>query len=124
MEPGPFLPIYAAFDSLTAQTLYSGIFDTGSSAALVSLFAADFAKWNGIKTVPLTAVIETFTFAVISPLLEATFAIDPSSRPNFSASEGEIQICSIRTAHTFVSGILATGSIAGLVSTLVGLSAK
>ena len=34
----------AAFDSFTAQTLYSGIFETGSSAELVSRLAAALAK--------------------------------------------------------------------------------
>ena len=33
-------PSYAARESLTAQTLYSGIFETGSSTALVNRLAA------------------------------------------------------------------------------------
>lgn len=36
-DPGIF---YALFDNFTAHTLYSGMPDTGSRAALVSLFAA------------------------------------------------------------------------------------
>jgi|SRR3989339_935816 len=44
--------IFCALVILAAQTLYSGIFATGSIAVLVSILAAASAKWNGIKIVP------------------------------------------------------------------------
>src|SRR5437870_4984124 len=46
----PLLP--SAFSNCTAQYLYSGIFAVGSSASIVSRFAAASTKWNGTKTDP------------------------------------------------------------------------
>lgn len=82
-----FKYVYKA--SFTAQTFNSGIFATGSRVEFVSLLAAASAKWNGIKTVPGTAIDEILTFADIFPLLENTVTDFPSERLYFSASSPE-----------------------------------
>src|SRR5262249_8766760 len=76
-----------AFASLTAQTLYSGIFEIGSWAAIVRVFAL-FApgQWYGMKTVSGRIVFTTATGSVIAPRRVSAVAKSPSARPSFCAS--------------------------------------
>ena len=61
---------YPAFSTLTAQTLYSGIFAIGSSAGLVSILVGLSAKWNVIEMTPGAESSVTFALAVTSPRRE------------------------------------------------------
>src|SRR5919108_3859586 len=47
---------HGALRTRTAQTLNSGMEDSGSSTLLVRALAAPSAKWNGMKTTPGTTV--------------------------------------------------------------------
>ena len=65
---------------LTAQTFSSGILESGSSAELVSAFAAHSAKWKGIKTVPWGTRFVTRAAISIEPRLDFTSTLSPSAR--------------------------------------------
>ncbi len=81
-----------AFSICTAQTLYSGILETGSRAALVSLLAEASAKWNGRKTVPGTALGEIWALTVMSPRRVRTRTWSPEAIPYLAASAcGQLQ---------------------------------
>ena len=81
---------YTAFSKFTAHTLYSGILHFGSKAALVNIFAAPSAKWNGMNTTESYTISLTFAFTVMVPLLEVTFTLSPSLMPSLAAVSGFI----------------------------------
>src|SRR5512135_2319768 len=78
-----------AFSICTAQTLYSGILETGSRAALVSLLAEASAKWNGIKMVPGAALWEMWALATISPRRVRTLTWSPEAMAYLAASSAD-----------------------------------
>ena len=77
--------------SRTAQTLNSGIPETGSIASLVSRLALSSpAQWNGRKTVSGRMSPVTDAVATSSPRAEVTRTASPSVTPWVSASTGWI----------------------------------
>src|ERR671918_1366788 len=71
-RPGP-LRAQLRRSRRTAQTLYSGIFDTGSAAALVRKLAAESdSLTNGTKTAPARTASVTRAWPVSSPRRETT----------------------------------------------------
>src|SRR4030042_1709536 len=68
-----------SFWILTAQTLNSGILETGSRASRVSRFAAASLKWKVMKTTPGGRLSETFDLTRTLPRREAT-STSPLSR--------------------------------------------
>jgi hypothetical protein len=53
--------------TLTAQALYSGIFDSASTALFVRTFAGASAKWKGMKTTPHYAAGDACTQRYLAP---------------------------------------------------------
>ena len=66
----------------TAATLNSGIFEIGSTARLVSWFAAlPPGQWYGMNTVSGRIVVTTFAGSVIVPRRDVTVTRSPSATP-------------------------------------------
>src|SRR5690606_26572527 len=78
----------------TAHTLYSGIFEIGSCAEIVSWFT-DFgpAQWYGMKIVSGRIVFTTATWSVTLPRRVSALAQSPCASPSDSASRGCSSIC-------------------------------
>src|SRR5262249_58923430 len=66
----------------TAHTLYSGIFDTGSCAAIVTrLTLLSPGQWYGTNTTSGRIVVTTWQRAVIAPRRDSTVTQSPSMMP-------------------------------------------
>src|SRR5918995_664932 len=73
----------------TAETLYSGIFDSGSSARFVSWLAAwRPAQWYGMKIVSGRIVDTTFAGRIIVARRDVTRTTSPVAMPCWSARRG------------------------------------
>src|SRR5262249_49851101 len=80
---------HATRSTRTALTLYSGIFDSGSSARWVSWLAACApGQWYGMKTVSGRIVSTTAAGNVIDPRRELTRTVSPFRTPRRSARRG------------------------------------
>ena len=60
-----------------AQTFNSGIFDFGSRALLVRVFAAASAKWKGMKITPCPTFSVTLASTSTLPRRDDTFTLSP-----------------------------------------------
>src|SRR5690606_36276841 len=76
----------SALATRTADTLYSGIFDIGSSARLVSWLAARSpGQWYGMNTVSGRIDSTTRAGSVIDPRRDVTVTMSPVTTPSRSA---------------------------------------
>ena len=85
----------------TAQTLNSGIPETGSTASLVSRLALSSpAQWKGRKTVSGRIAVVTDAVATSTPRADVTRTASPSVTPWVSASTGWISSSGTGAAST------------------------